>query len=97
MKGETYATAKKLSQEPLDNCRGVVGQPPPHKDGEMFFRGMGPNLISLLVTFPTVPHTEITEKSETIYSEVKWENVRKLKAYVEEMANAGQISGSANI
>ena len=33
-KGETYATAKKLGQELLDNCRGVVGQPPLYKDGE---------------------------------------------------------------
>jgi fatty acid synthase subunit alpha, fungi type len=39
-KGETYAIAKKLGQELLDNCRGVVGQPPLYKDGEMFFRGM---------------------------------------------------------
>lgn len=30
-KGETYATAKKLGQELLDNCRGVVGQPPLYK------------------------------------------------------------------
>lgn len=33
-KGETYATGKKLGQELLDNCRGVVGQPPLYKDGE---------------------------------------------------------------
>jgi 3-oxoacyl-ACP reductase-like protein len=39
-KGETDATAKKLGQELLDNCRGVVGQPPLYKDGELFFRGM---------------------------------------------------------
>ena len=39
-KGETYATAKKLGQELLDNCRGVVGQPPLYKDGEKFFLGM---------------------------------------------------------
>ena len=39
-KDETYATAKKLGQELLDSCRGVVGQPPLYKDGEMFFRGM---------------------------------------------------------
>ena len=36
-KGETYATAKKLGQELLDNCRGVVGQPPLYKDGEYAF------------------------------------------------------------
>jgi hypothetical protein len=39
-KGETYANAKKLGQELLDNCRGVVGQPPLYKDGEMSFRDM---------------------------------------------------------
>ncbi len=39
-KGETYATAKKLGQELLDNCRGIVGQPPLYRDGEMSFRGM---------------------------------------------------------
>jgi fatty acid synthase subunit alpha len=33
-KGETYATRKKLGQELLDNCRGVVGQLPLYKDGE---------------------------------------------------------------
>jgi len=50
-----------------------------------------------LVTFPTAPHIEITEKGQTIYSEVNRENVRKLEAYVEEMASADQISGSVNI
>jgi fatty acid synthase subunit alpha len=39
--------------------------------------------MSPLVTFPTVPHTEITEKGEIIYSEVNRENVRKLDGYVE--------------
>ncbi|KAF8271214.1 fatty acid synthase [Lactarius quietus] len=80
-KGETYATARKLGHELLENCRGVVGQPPLYKD----------------VTFPTAPHTEITEKGEIVYSEVNRENVRKLEAYVEEMASADQISGSVNI
>lgn len=51
----------------------------------------------LLVTFPTAPKTEITEKGEIVYSEVNRENVRKLEAYVEEMASADQISGSVNI
>ena len=96
-KGETYATAKKLVQEFLDNCRDVVGQPPLYKDGEYVFPKYASNLICLLVTFPTAPHTEITEKGEIVYSEVNRENVRKLEAYVEEMASADQISGSVNI
>jgi hypothetical protein len=43
------------------------------------------------VTFPTAPHTEVTEKGEIKYSEVVRENVRKLEAYVEEMAS-GTVS-----
>ena len=96
-KGETYATAKKLGQELLDNCRGVVGQPPLYKDGEYVFPKYAPNLISLSVTFPTAPHTEITEKGDIVYTEVNRKDVRKLEAYVEEMASADQISSSANI
>ncbi|KAH9954799.1 hypothetical protein BC827DRAFT_1379315 [Russula dissimulans] len=49
------------------------------------------------VAFPTAPHTEISEKVEIVYSEVNRENVHKLKAYVEEMCSADQISGSVNI
>ncbi|KAH9965205.1 hypothetical protein BC827DRAFT_1182911, partial [Russula dissimulans] len=79
--GETYATAKKLGHELLEYCRGVVGQPPLYKD----------------VTFPTVPHTEISEEGEIVYSEVNRENVHRLEAYVEEMCSADQISGSVNI
>ncbi|KAH9963573.1 hypothetical protein BC827DRAFT_1266349 [Russula dissimulans] len=69
-KGETYVAAEKLGYEPLENCCGVVGQLPLHKD----------------VTFPTAPHTEISKK----------ENVRKLEAYVEEMASADQILSLVN-
>jgi fatty acid synthase subunit alpha len=39
-KGETYATARKLGHELLENCRGVVGQPPLYKDGEYFIRNV---------------------------------------------------------
>ncbi|KAH9953143.1 hypothetical protein BC827DRAFT_1380038 [Russula dissimulans] len=49
------------------------------------------------VTFPTAPHTEISEKVEIVYSEVNRENVHKLKAYIEEMCSDDQISGSVNI
>jgi fatty acid synthase subunit alpha, fungi type len=53
------------------------------------------NLFS--VTFPTAPHTEVTEKGDIKYSEINRENVRKLEAYVKEMANGEKISGSVNI
>ncbi|KAH9954602.1 hypothetical protein BC827DRAFT_1242236, partial [Russula dissimulans] len=42
--GETYANAEKLGHELLENCCGVVGQPPLYKDA----------------IFPTAPHTEIS-------------------------------------
>ncbi|KAI6024835.1 hypothetical protein BKA83DRAFT_685883 [Pisolithus microcarpus] len=40
------------------------------------------------VTFPTAPRTEVTAKGDIVYSE----NVRKLEAYVEEMASGDTIS-----
>ena len=49
------------------------------------------------VTFPTAPHTEVTEKGEIKYSKVVRENVRKLEAYVEEMASGDTVSGAVNI
>ncbi|CAK5268309.1 unnamed protein product [Mycena citricolor] len=80
-KGETYKLAKQFGQQLIDNVREVVGAAPLYKD----------------VTFPTAPHTEVTAKGDIVYSEVVRENVRKLEAYVEEMASGDQVSGSVNI
>ncbi|KAF9467993.1 fatty acid synthase [Collybia nuda] len=80
-KGETYKLAKEFGQQLIDNTREVVGQPPVYKD----------------VTFPTAPHTEVTAKGDIVYSEVVRENVRKLEAYVEEMASGDTVSGAVNI
>ncbi|KZT29627.1 fatty acid synthase [Neolentinus lepideus HHB14362 ss-1] len=80
-RGETYALAKQFGQQLIDNCAEVLGQPPRYKD----------------VTFPTAPHTEVTDKGEIVYTEVVRENVRKLEAYVEEMASGDTIAGSVNI
>jgi fatty acid synthase subunit alpha, fungi type/fatty acid synthase subunit beta, fungi type len=49
------------------------------------------------VTFPTAPRTEVSAKGDIVYSEVVRENVRKLEAYVEEMAGGDTISGNINI
>jgi len=49
------------------------------------------------VTFPTAPHTIVTEKSEIKYSKVVREKVRKLEAYVGEMASGDNVSGTVNI
>ncbi|KZT67951.1 hypothetical protein DAEQUDRAFT_367722 [Daedalea quercina L-15889] len=80
-RGETYKLAKQFGQQLIDNCREVVGQAPLYKD----------------VTFPTAPSTEITAKGDIVYSEVVRENVRKLEAYVEEMASGDTISAPSNI
>ncbi|CUA68512.1 fatty acid synthase subunit beta, fungi type [Rhizoctonia solani] len=80
-KGETYALAKQFGQQLIDNCREVIGQPPIYRD----------------VTFPTAPKTEVNEKGDIIYSEVVREGVRKLEAYVEEMASGDNIPGNVNI
>ncbi|KAI0649410.1 fatty acid synthase [Trametes meyenii] len=81
-RGETYRLAKQFGQQLIDNCKEVVSQAPLYKD----------------VTFPTAPFTEVTEKGDIIYKEVVRENVRKLEAYVEEMASGGdQIVAPTNI
>ncbi|EUC67012.1 fatty acid synthase subunit alpha, partial [Rhizoctonia solani AG-3 Rhs1AP] len=80
-KGETYALAKQFGQQLIDNCREAIGQGPLYHD----------------VTFPTAPQTEVNEKGDIIYSEVVREGVRKLEAYVEEMASGDNIPGNVNI
>ncbi|KAG5646963.1 hypothetical protein DXG03_001686 [Asterophora parasitica] len=80
-KGDTYKLAKEFGQRLIDNTREVLGKPPVYKD----------------VTFPTAPHTEVTAKGDIVYSEVVRENVRKLEAYVEEMASGDTVSGAVNI
>ncbi|KAJ7227399.1 fatty acid synthase [Mycena pura] len=80
-KGDTYKLAKQFGQQLIDNVREVIGQAPLYKD----------------VTFPTAPHTEVTSKGDIVYSEVVRENVRKLEAYVEEMASGDTVSGNVNI
>ncbi|KAK0194661.1 hypothetical protein F5146DRAFT_1185684 [Armillaria mellea] len=49
------------------------------------------------ITLPTAPHTEVNSKGDIVYSEVVWENVCKLEAYVEEMASGDTVSGAVNI
>lgn len=49
------------------------------------------------MTFPTAPHTEVSDKGDIVYKEVVRENVRKLEAYVEEMASGDTITPTVNI
>lgn len=43
------------------------------------------------MTFPTAPKTEVSDKGDIVYSEVNREGVRKLEAYVQEMASGDTI------
>ncbi|KAG8889684.1 3-oxoacyl-[acyl-carrier-protein] synthase [Tulasnella sp. 332] len=79
-RGETYKLAKEFGQQLIDNCREALGKPPIYKD----------------VTFPTAPKTEVSPQGDILYSEVVRENVRKLEAYVEEMAT-GEAVADVNI
>ncbi|KAI0033531.1 fatty acid synthase [Vararia minispora EC-137] len=97
-KGETYSLAKKFGQQLIDNCREVVGEPPLYKDGIFpYFIYSKLHLTRLLVTFPTAPKTEVTAKGDIVYSEVVRENIRKLEAYVEEMASTDNVTNSVNM
>jgi len=52
-----------------------------------YIRSFSLNIDVLSVTFPTVPYAEVTKKGKIVYSEVIYENLCKLKAYVEEIAS----------
>ena len=76
----------------------AIRQPPLYKDGEPFFETCSFDAEPLFsVMFPMAPHTEVTAKGDIIYLEVVRENVRKLEAYVEEMASGDTIPGNINI
>jgi fatty acid synthase subunit beta len=96
-KGDTYKLAKEFGQQLIDNTREVIGKPPVYKDGSLFKICSRYILTCIVVTFPTAPMTEVTAKGDIVYSEVVRENVRKLEAYVEEMAAGDTASGAVNI
>lgn len=54
-------------------------------------------LTFLLVTFPTAPKIEVSAPGDIIYSEVNHEGVRKLEAYLEEMASGTSVPDNVNI
>lgn len=49
------------------------------------------NLFFFEVTFPTAPHTEVTEKGEIKYTEVARENVHKLEAYTSSLQDLAHL------
>jgi len=94
-KGGTYKLAKEFGHLLINNTHEVLGKPPMYKDGKFFLLLIHScSNFRFIVTFPTAPHTEVAEKDKIKYSEVVRENVRKLKAYIEEMASDDTISGA---
>ena len=78
-KGETYKLAKELGTQLIENCKDVMNHSPVYKD----------------VNYPTAPKTSIDERGNLKYSEIPRPSVRKLEAYVKEMAAGGRISECA--
>ena len=85
------------SPRPTLSTHEVLGKPPMYKDGKFFLLFHSCSNSWFIVTFPTAPHTEVTEKGEIKYSEVVRENGCKLEAYVGEMASGDTVSGAVNI
>lgn len=54
-------------------------------------------LFFLKLPFPPRPHKEVTEGGDIVYHEVVRENIRKLEAYMEEMATYGPLPTAVNI
>ena len=75
-RGETYALAKELGQQLIENCKEVLNLSPVYKD----------------VAVPTGPHTLVDAKGNMEYSEIQRPAVRKLEQYVREMAEGGKIT-----
>ena len=78
--GPTYALAKEFGQQLIDNCREALSEDAVYKQ----------------VHAPTAPHTEIDSRGNVVYTEVKRAGVRKLEAYVKEMAAGSRLVGASN-
>lgn len=79
-RGETYALAKELSQQLIENCKDVLEVAPVYKD----------------VAVPTGPQTTIDGRGNLDYEETPRASARKLEHYVREMAEGGKISEYSN-
>ncbi|CAJ2512315.1 Uu.00g053300.m01.CDS01 [Anthostomella pinea] len=79
-RGETYALAKLLGEQLIENCKEVLNVSPVYKD----------------VAVPTGPHTTIDPRGNLSYEEVPRQSCRKLERYVQQMAEGGKISEYGN-
>lgn len=79
--GPTYELAKEFGQQLIDNCREALNEPATYKE----------------VHAPTAPQTEVDSSGAVVYSEVKRVGIRKLEAYVKEMAAGTRIGPQINV
>ena len=79
--GPTYALLDHFGAELVANCEEAIGTPPLWKE----------------VHAPTAPQTEIDSKGNIVYREAKRQGVRKLEAYVKEMATGTRIASSKQV
>lgn len=79
--GPTYALAKEFGQMLIENCREAMSQPATYKE----------------VYAPTAPQTKVDEKGNIQYEEVKRIGVRKMEAYVKEMAAGTRVGPQVDI
>lgn len=79
-RGETYALAKELGQQLIENCKEVLNTDPCYKD----------------VAVPTGPYTNIDPRGNIKYEEAPRASARKLEHYVKQMSEGGPISEYSN-
>jgi fatty acid synthase subunit alpha, fungi type len=79
-RGETYALAKELGQQLIENCKESLNFAPVYKD----------------VAVPTGPRTSVDARGNLNYEEVPRTSCRKLEHYVQQMAEGGKISEYGN-
>ncbi|CAD6885141.1 unnamed protein product [Tilletia caries] len=79
--GPNYELAKTFGQQLIDNCKEAMVESARYKE----------------VHAPTAPHTEIDTRGNIVYTEAKRIGVRKLEAYVKEMAVGTRVGPQINV
>ncbi|KAE8185882.1 hypothetical protein CF336_g7220, partial [Tilletia laevis] len=79
--GPNYELAKTFGQQLIDSCKEAMVESARYKE----------------VHAPTAPHTEIDTRGNIVYTEAKRIGVRKLEAYVKEMAVGTRVGPQINV
>jgi len=99
-RGETYWPGKSLAKNLSTKCREALWTA--YIIQRWYSNFCWTSLLLSLalihtVTFPTGPRTEVTAQGDVVYSEVVRECIRKLEAFVEEMATGGRPPTAVHI